>query len=225
MTGRHAAVRPPRRLPTTTQTLTLSLLVPALVAGGALPARASEPADQLAPVTSPVQKLPAQEFTVPAAFAGQTITRDDVSVIAPPPPPPPVVHPMVTPTRVDPAPVNVPLPAVPADSIIATAMKYIGVPYVFGGTTPAGFDCSGLVQYVYAQHGIHLPRLVSGQRGAGTVIPADQARPGDLIVIPDNSHIMLWVGDGYILDAPDVGRSVSIRKLWTSDYLVVRIGQ
>jgi cell wall-associated NlpC family hydrolase len=225
MTGRHAAVRP-RRLPTTTQTLTLTLLVPALVCGAALPARASEPAPTTPPVTAPVRKLPPQTFNVLAAFTAQTISRDVITVTAPPPPPPPpVVQPAVTPTAVNPHPAAVPLPAVPADSIIATAMQYIGVPYVFGGTTPAGFDCSGLVQYVYAQHGIHLPRLVSGQRGAGTVIPFEQAQPGDLIVFPDNSHIMLWVGDGYVLDAPDVGRAVSIRKLWTNDIIVVRIGQ
>ena len=130
-----------------------------------------------------------------------------VNVTKPLPGPTPVIH------------------AVPADSIVATALKYVGVPYVFGGTTPAGFDCSGLIQYVYAQHGISLPRLVSGQRAAGTTIPFDQAQPGDLIVIPDNSHIMLYVGDGYILDAPDTGRTVSVRKLWTTDVVTVRIGK
>ena len=106
-------------------------------------------------------------------------------------------------------------------SVYAVAQQYLGVPYVYGGATPAGFDCSGLVKYVYAQFGINLPHSSSAQGAAGTQIPESQAVPGDLVVMP--GHIGFYAGNGQILHAPYEGTVVRIQPIWTSDYYIVRI--
>lgn len=115
-----------------------------------------------------------------------------------------------------------PYPKFSLAQVFSVAQQYIGVPYVFGGSTPAGFDCSGYVMFVYAQFGISLPHSVSGEAARGTQISIADAVPGDLIVMP--GHIGFYAGNGNIMDAPDVGRSISIRPIWTSDYYVVRLG-
>ena len=66
------------------------------------------------------------------------------------------------------------------DDIVRTAKNYLGVPYVTGGTTPSGFDCSGLVQYVFKLNGYNLPRVTTQQENAGIIIPVSEAKPGDL---------------------------------------------
>ncbi len=117
---------------------------------------------------------------------------------------------------------NPPYPNFSLAQVFNVAKQYIGVPYVFGGATPAGFDCSGYVMFVYAQFGISLPHSVSGEAARGKVISIQNAVPGDLIVMP--GHIGFYAGNGNIMDAPDSGRSISIRPIWTSDYYVVRLG-
>ncbi|WP_271192630.1 C40 family peptidase [Agromyces luteolus] len=106
-------------------------------------------------------------------------------------------------------------------SVYSVAQQYLGVPYVYGGATPAGFDCSGLVQYVYAQFGISLPHSSSAQGAAGTQIPVSEAVPGDLVVM--SGHIGFYAGNGMILHAPYEGTVVRVQPIWTSDYWIVRI--
>ncbi|WP_438856506.1 C40 family peptidase [Agromyces sp. M3QZ16-3] len=106
-------------------------------------------------------------------------------------------------------------------SVFAVAQQYLGVPYVYGGATPAGFDCSGLVQYVYAQFGISLPHSSSAQGAAGTQISLSEAVPGDLVVM--SGHIGFYAGNGMILHAPYEGTVVRTQPIWTSDYWIVRI--
>jgi cell wall-associated NlpC family hydrolase len=106
-------------------------------------------------------------------------------------------------------------------SVFSVAQQYLGVPYVYGGATPAGFDCSGLVKYVYAQFGISMPHSSAGQASMGTRISESQAVPGDLVVMP--GHIGFYAGGGQILHAPYEGTSVRIQPIWTSDYYIVRI--
>lgn len=117
---------------------------------------------------------------------------------------------------------NPPYPTFSLSQVFSVAQKYIGTPYVYGGDTPAGFDCSGFVMFVYAQFGISLPHSVSGEAARGTRISLQSAVPGDLIVMP--GHIGFYAGNGNILDAPDTGREISIRPLWTSNFYVVRLG-
>ena len=115
-------------------------------------------------------------------------------------------------------------PAFDLASVYATALKYVGTPYVFGGSTPAGFDCSGFVMFVYAQYGISLAHSVPAESAAGTVISEADAQPGDIVVLNNGSHDGFYAGNGMILDAPKPGGFVSVRPLWTTDVHFVRFG-
>lgn len=106
-------------------------------------------------------------------------------------------------------------------AIIQTALAYIGVPYVYAGSTPSGFDCSGFTMFVYAQHGIALPHSAGAQTGYGVPIPESQAQPGDLVYLP--GHVGLWYAPGLMIDAPVPGQTVGIHAMWTS-YTIYRIG-
>jgi peptidoglycan endopeptidase LytE len=90
-----------------------------------------------------------------------------------------------------------------ASSMIAYAEKYIGVPYVWGGTSPDGFDCSGFVQYVFNHFGVQLPRTASDMYSAGT--PVSSLQPGDLVFFstyaPGASHVGIYIGNNEFISA------------------------
>ena len=93
-------------------------------------------------------------------------------------------------------------------SIVSTAYNYIGVPYVYGGSSPRGFDCSGLVQYVYRQNGISLPRTSGSQAGVGRGVSLSNAQPGDIVCYP--GHVAIYIGGGKVIHAPYPGRRVEV---------------
>ena len=98
--------------------------------------------------------------------------------------------------------------------VVADAKKYLGVPYVWGGTDPSGFDCSGLVQHVFKDLGVAVPRLVRDQMNAGQTIPSlDAAKPGDLLVMNGVEHIGIYVGNNKYLHAPEPGQKVQISDI------------
>ncbi|WP_159798235.1 C40 family peptidase [Puerhibacterium puerhi] len=121
----------------------------------------------------------------------------------------------------EPAAASVPA-AANGSTIISIASRYVGVPYVSGGTTPSGFDCSGFTQYVFAQAGISLPRTSGEQRYAGTVVSRSAAQPGDLIWSP--GHIAIYAGDGMQIDAPRPGKTIQFRSIWQSNPTFIRVG-
>lgn len=109
------------------------------------------------------------------------------------------------------APVPAPAPPPSAGGAVSIAMQYLGVPYVWGGASPAGFDCSGLVMYVYAQLGIYLPHSAAAQYYAGTPISYSQLAPGDLVFFGSPiSHVGIYIGGGSMIHAPFEGTVVSI---------------
>jgi peptidoglycan DL-endopeptidase CwlO len=119
---------------------------------------------------------------------------------------------------------NPPNPDFSLDAVYSTALQYRGVPYVFGGANPSGFDCSGYIMFVYAQYGIALPHSVHAQDAIGTPISEEDAQPGDVVVFNDDSHDGFYAGNGLILHAPYPGASVRVQKIWTSNVHFVRFG-
>lgn len=99
-----------------------------------------------------------------------------------------------------------------ASSVAALAMQYVGVPYVWGGSSPSGFDCSGLVSYVYAQFGVSLPHQSEGIRAAGTVVSASEARPGDVVWWP--GHVGIYMGNGMMVDAANESTGVQYASVY-----------
>ncbi|MET8079450.1 NlpC/P60 family protein [Streptomyces sp. NPDC005303] len=96
-----------------------------------------------------------------------------------------------------------------AAAAVAAVQSAIGKPYVWGANGPGGFDCSGLMQWSYAQAGVSLPRTSQAQRYAGRQVPLSQARPGDLVTYRgDASHVGMYVGNGQVVHAPYPGAPV-----------------
>jgi cell wall-associated NlpC family hydrolase len=116
---------------------------------------------------------------------------------------------------------SVPASAV-GSKVIAVASRYVGVPYVWGGTTPAGFDCSGFTSYVYGQLGVSLPRTSSSQRYAGTVVSRSEAQPGDIIWT--SGHVAIYAGGNMEIDAPRPGKTIQFHTIWQTNPTFIRIG-
>jgi cell wall-associated NlpC family hydrolase len=108
-------------------------------------------------------------------------------------------------------------PATIARAAVRFALRFRGAPYVWGASSPAGFDCSGLTRYVYAHFGIKLPHSTYGQWTAGRHIPRSQLRPGDLVFF-GMGHVGLWLGHGRFVHAPHTGQVVSVDRLAKSWY-------
>jgi peptidoglycan DL-endopeptidase CwlO len=122
-------------------------------------------------------------------------------------------HASSTPTIVPPPPVNVPTgsPGAGHPQAASIALQYLGVPYVWGGASPAGFDCSGLVMYVYAQLGISLPHYTVAQWNATD--PISSPAPGDLVFFNGLGHVGIYIGGGRFVDAPHTGSVVRIDSM------------
>ena len=102
---------------------------------------------------------------------------------------------------------------------VEAAKTMIGTPYVYGGTTPAGFDCSGFVQWAHAQAGTQLPRTSGAMAAAGTPVSRADMQPGDVIVYyAGASHVALYVGDGMMIDSLGSGYTVDYRPV---DYMPI----
>ncbi len=107
-----------------------------------------------------------------------------------------------------------------ADAVIATAKKYIGIPYLWGGTSPAGFDCSGFTQYVFKQNGISLSRTCETQYQQGSYVSKANLQPGDLVFFQNTykngiSHVGIYIGDGNFIHSSS-SKGITITALSSS---------
>jgi cell wall-associated NlpC family hydrolase len=111
-----------------------------------------------------------------------------------------------------------PAPPTLAERAVKLARAQLGVPYVWGGSSPAGFDCSGLVSWVYGRLGISLPHNAAALYDVGRPVPLSEMRPGDLVFFSGLGHVGLYVGNGRMIHAPQSGRNVEIEALDARSY-------
>jgi cell wall-associated NlpC family hydrolase len=110
-------------------------------------------------------------------------------------------------------------------TVVAIAERYLGIPYVYAGASPSGgFDCSGLVMYVFAQVGISLPHYAASQYGYGMPVSKDQLEAGDLVFFDGLGHVGIYVGGGNFIHAPHTGDVVKISSLSESWYTENYVG-
>ena len=102
--------------------------------------------------------------------------------------------------------------SVSSSAIVNKAYQYLGVPYVWGGSTPSGFDCSGFIQYVYKSQGINLPRVSRAQAAAGSYVSIANAQPGDILYFGQSSvtHVGIYIGNNKMIHASRPGKPIQI---------------
>jgi len=117
-----------------------------------------------------------------------------------------------------------PAPDARYGGVVGIAMQYLGTPYVWGGASPGGFDCSGFIMYVYSQVGVSLPHHAASQYGMGTPVSRDQLQPGDLVFFNGLGHAGIYIGGGQFIHAPHTGDVVKISSLSDSWYAATWVG-
>ena len=117
-----------------------------------------------------------------------------------------------------------PAPDARYGGVVGIAMQFLGVPYVWGGASPSGFDCSGFSMYVYAQVGVSLPHHAASQYGMGTPVSKDQLQAGDLVFFNGLGHMGIYIGGGQFIHAPHSGDVVKISSLSDSWYARTWVG-
>jgi peptidoglycan DL-endopeptidase CwlO len=162
-------------------------------------------------IRSEIQQMKAAEAARQAELARQARERAAAAAAAP--------APIVSNSSSYAAPATTPSPvAAPSGgggnaTVVQIAMRYLGVPYVYAGESPSGFDCSGFTMYVYAQVGISLPHNAAMQFGMGTPVSYDQLQPGDLVFFYGLGHVGMYIGGGNFIHAPHTGDVVKISPL------------
>ena len=119
---------------------------------------------------------------------------------------------------------NPPFSSISAEQVLQVAAQYVGTPYIFGGSNPRGFDCSGYVMFVYAQFGLPLRHSVTAQARYGIIVAPEDARPGDLVIFNDHSHNGIYAGNGQFYHAPQPGDRVKLAPIFEPRHYFVRLG-
>jgi len=144
-------------------------------------------------------QLSAQQATAGQTALSQTVTATPSPTIAPPP--------------------------ARYGGVVGIAMRYLGIPYVWGGASPSGFDCSGFVMYVFAQVGVSLPHNAAAQYGVGTPVSQGQLQAGDVVFFDGLGHDGIYIGGGNFIHSPHTGDVVKISSLsgwYASTYVGAR---
>ena len=117
------------------------------------------------------------------------------------------------------------VPAARYSHVVPIALQYLGVPYVWGGSSPStGFDCSGFIMFVFAQIGVSLPHHAASQFSYGTPVSREQLAPGDLVFFNGLGHAGIYIGGGQFVHAPHTGDVVKISSIYESWYAATWVG-
>ncbi len=107
-------------------------------------------------------------------------------------------------------------------AVAELAKQYLGVPYVYGGASPSGFDCSGFVYYIYKQFGVTLNRVAADQMSNGTWVAFSEIKPGDIIGFKNSggyvNHVGIYVGNGMMIHSPQTGETVRYESVTSGNY-------
>lgn len=106
------------------------------------------------------------------------------------------------------------------NAIVDAALSQVGTPYVYGGSQPGGFDCSGLTSWAYAQAGKSIPRTSGAQWSAGQAVSGNDMQPGDIVVSYGGGHVGIYIGNGQMVHAPTTGDVVKVSPLQPIDGVV-----
>jgi peptidoglycan DL-endopeptidase CwlO len=178
----------------------------------------SERQQMLSSIKSEIAAIRAAEQRRQAQLAAQARARLAA--------PEPLIPDLATPEPSAAAPtVLPPAPAAKFGGVVGIAMQYLGIPYVYGGASPSGFDCSGFIMYVYAQVGVSLPHNAAAQYGYGTPVDRSQLQPGDLVFFNGLGHAGIYVGGGSFIHSPHTGDVVKISSMsgwYSSTYVGAR---
>ena len=158
-----------------------------------------------------------QSYTVASAARHPDVARAVFESYTPPPPPAAAAQPAATSEAQETSSTSsISAQAFSGEAVVDYASQFVGVvPYGLGNDPSDSFSCDGFVQYVFGHFGISLPRGADYQAALGTVIPASEARAGDLIWYPGR-HIGIYDGAGGVIDSPDWGRFVEHHATWPS---------
>ena len=173
-------------------------------------AQLSERHQLVASIRSEIEQMKAEEARRQAELARQARERAAAAAAAPAPI---VSNSTSAAPATEPSPVAAPASGGGNSSLVDIAMRYLGIPYVYAGADPSGFDCSGFTMYVYAQIGISLPHNAAMQFGEGTPVSYDQLQPGDLVFFYGLGHVGMYIGGGNFIHSPHTGDVVKISPL------------